>query len=58
MKKMRMVLNFGHTFLHTQLKQMNVIQKLNHGEAVLIGMMIALKFSFLKNLFLQKLIRN
>ena len=52
-KKIRKVLNFGHTFAHAYEACLGYSKKLNHGEAVILGMNTALKFS-LKN----KLIKN
>ena len=46
---LRMKLNFGHTFAHALEIQNKYSNKLNHGEAVLIGMLIAIKISKLKN---------
>ena len=47
------ILNFGHTFAHAYEASLGYSKKLNHGEAVLLGMNTALKFSnknnFLKN---------
>ena len=40
-KDLRMVLNFGHTFAHGFEGAKNFSKKLNHGEAVLLGMMLA-----------------
>ena len=40
-KNLRMILNFGHTFAHGFEGAKNFSKKLNHGEAVLLGMMIA-----------------
>ena len=34
-----MILNFGHTFAHALEIQNKYSKKLNHGEAVLIGML-------------------
>ena len=42
---MRKVLNFGHTFAHGYEAALGYSKKLNHGEAVLLGMCSALKFS-------------
>jgi 3-dehydroquinate synthase/shikimate kinase/3-dehydroquinate synthase len=42
----RMVLNFGHTFAHGFEGAINFSKKLNHGEAVLLGMMIACQLSY------------
>jgi len=48
-KNLRMVLNFGHTFAHGFESAKNFSKKLNHGEAVLLGMMIASEISNKKN---------
>ena len=45
-----MILNFGHTFGHGFEKAKNFSKKLNHGEAVLLGMMIACELSNKKKL--------
>ena len=50
---LRKILNFGHTFAHAFEATLKYSNKLNHGEAVLLGMITALKFS-LKNNFLNK----
>lgn len=42
---LRMKLNFGHTFAHAIESYDRYLQKYNHGEAVLIGMVIATKVS-------------
>ena len=44
-KDLRMILNFGHTFAHGFEGAKNFSKKLNHGEAVLLGMMIASELS-------------
>tara|TARA_B100001057_G_scaffold454176_1_gene499733 strand:+ start:2490 stop:3593 length:1104 start_codon:yes stop_codon:yes gene_type:complete len=44
-KNVRKILNFGHTFAHAYEASLNYSKKLNHGEAVLLGMVTALKFS-------------
>ena len=49
-KSLRMKLNFGHTFAHALEIQNKYSKKLNHGEAVLIGMLIATRISKFKNL--------
>ena len=41
----RAILNFGHTFAHGIEAANNFSRKINHGEAVLIGMFLATKFS-------------
>ena len=40
-KNLRMILNFGHTFAHGFEGATNFSKKLNHGEAVLLGMITA-----------------
>lgn len=52
-KNLRKVLNFGHTFAHSYEATLNFSKRLNHGEAVLLGMITALKFSYTKK-FLKK----
>jgi 3-dehydroquinate synthase/shikimate kinase/3-dehydroquinate synthase len=49
-KDLRMILNFGHSFAHGFEKAKNFSKKLNHGEAVLLGMLIASELSNKKNL--------
>ena len=49
-KNLRMILNFGHTFAHGFEKAKNFSKNLNHGEAVLLGMMIASELSNKKKL--------
>ncbi len=46
----RMALNFGHTFAHGIESSNNFTRKINHGEAVLIGMLLAIKLSVDKNI--------
>jgi 3-dehydroquinate synthase len=57
----RKVLNFGHTFAHAYEATLGYSKKLNHGEAVILGIKTAAKFSLLNN-FLNikdfKLIEN
>ena len=50
---LRKTLNFGHTFAHAFEATLKYSKKLNHGEAVILGMNAALKFSF-KEKFLNK----
>ena len=47
-KKMRMILNFGHTFAHAIEAKNKYSKKITHGEAVLAGMILAIKLSILK----------
>ena len=50
----RMILNFGHTFAHGIEAQKKFFSKINHGEAVLMGMMIATKLSYKKKICSKK----
>ena len=43
-----MILNFGHTFAHGIEAASNYSGKINHGEAVLVGMILATRLSFKK----------
>ena len=43
-------MNFGHTFGHGFERAKNFSNKLNHGEAVLLGMLVASELSFNKKL--------
>jgi len=52
-KNLRKILNFGHTFAHAYEATLQYSKKLNHGEAVILGIMNASKFS-LKNNLLSK----
>ena len=49
-KNLRMILNFGHTFGHGFEGAKNFSKKLNHGEAVLLGMIMASKLSYNKKM--------
>ena len=49
-KDLRMILNFGHTFAHGFEGAKNFSKKLNHGEAVLLGMIVASDLSNKKKL--------
>jgi len=44
-KHLRKILNFGHTFAHAYEGAFGFSKRLNHGEAVILGMNSALKFS-------------
>ncbi|MDC3036533.1 3-dehydroquinate synthase [Candidatus Pelagibacter sp.] len=50
---LRKILNFGHTFAHAYEASLGYSKKLNHGEAVILGIKSAVKFS-LKEKFIQK----
>tara|TARA_B100000965_G_scaffold128074_1_gene106615 strand:+ start:71 stop:1183 length:1113 start_codon:yes stop_codon:yes gene_type:complete len=49
-KNLRMILNFGHTFAHAIEAKNKFSKKINHGEAVLIGMILATRLSCLKRI--------
>ena len=49
-KNLRKTLNLGHTFAHAFEASKGYTKKLNHGEAVLLGIMSASEFSHKKNL--------
>ena len=49
-KGIRKILNFGHTFAHAYEASLGYSKKLNHGEAVILGMKSALNFSLKNNL--------
>ena len=53
-KGLRKILNFGHTFAHSYEATMGYSKKLNHGEAVILGMRTALKLSLKNNLLKNK----
>ena len=50
---LRKTLNFGHTFAHAYEATLKYSKKLNHGEAVILGMKTALNFSY-KNKMISK----
>jgi len=49
-KNIRQILNFGHTFAHAFERANNYSKKLNHGEAVLLGMECAINFAYQKKI--------
>ena len=49
-KGIRKTLNFGHTFAHAYEASLGYSKKLNHGEAVILGIKTALKFSLMNSL--------
>ena len=49
-RNFRKILNFGHTFAHAYEATLGYSKKLNHGEAVLLGISTALSFSYQKRL--------
>ncbi len=46
----RKILNFGHTFAHAYEAALGYSKKLNHGEAVILGIKTAAKFSLLNKI--------
>jgi len=53
-KGLRKILNFGHTFAHAFESTLKYSKKINHGEAVILGISVASKFSLNKNLLSLK----
>ena len=53
-KSLRKVLNFGHTFAHSFEATLNYSKKLNHGEAVILGIIFAIKFSYVNKILNKK----
>ena len=49
-KGIRKILNFGHTFAHAYEATLEYSKKLNHGEAVILGIITAAKFSLLNKI--------
>ena len=49
-KGIRKILNFGHTFAHAYEATLKYSKKLNHGEAVILGIKTAAKFSLSINI--------
>ena len=47
---LRKILNFGHTFAHAYEASLGYSKRLNHGEAVILGLKTALNFSLKRNL--------
>tara|TARA_B100001093_G_scaffold518680_1_gene604415 strand:+ start:1684 stop:2790 length:1107 start_codon:yes stop_codon:yes gene_type:complete len=50
----RKILNFGHTFAHAYEATLGYSNKINHGEAVILGIMTALNFSLNEKLIKKK----
>ena len=53
-KGLRKILNFGHTFAHAYEASLGYSKKLNHGEAVILGIITALNFCFRKQIIKKK----
>ena len=51
---LRKILNFGHTFAHAYEAAVGYSKKLNHGEAVILGIFSASYFSYKNNLLSKK----
>ena len=49
-KNLRMSLNFGHSFAHAIEVKNKFSKKISHGEAVLSGMILAIKLSVARNI--------
>ena len=57
-KNLRMVLNFGHTFAHAIEVKNNYSKNITHGEAVLVGMILATKLSVIKKVCNKKVLKD
>ena len=53
-KNLRKILNLGHTFAHAYEATLSYSKKLNHGEAVILGIVSAAKFSVKNNILKNK----
>ena len=53
-RNLRKILNLGHTFAHAYEAALSYSKKLNHGEAVILGIISSAKFSFQNNLINKK----
>ena len=53
-KGTRKILNFGHTFAHAYEATLGYSKRLNHGEAVILGIVAAIKFSLNEKLINRK----
>ncbi len=53
-KNLRKILNFGHTFAHAYEASLNFSKRLNHGEAVILGMKSAFELSHNKKMITSK----
>ena len=57
-KSLRMILNFGHTFAHAIEVKNNYSKKISHGEAVLSGMILVTRLSFIKKVCSKNTLRK
>ena len=55
-KDIRMILNFGHTFAHAIEVKNNYSKNITHGEAVLSGMILAIKLSIVRKICSPKIL--
>ena len=53
-KDLRKILNLGHSFAHAYEAALSYSKKLNHGEAVILGIKSATKFSYQNNIINKK----
>ena len=53
-KNLRKILNLGHTFAHAYEAKLLYSKKLNHGEAVILGIISSAKFSFVNGILKKK----
>ncbi len=53
-KNLRKILNLGHTFAHAYEASLSYSKKLNHGEAVVLGIVSSAKFSINNNILNKK----
>ena len=53
-----MILNFGHTFAHAIEVKNNYSKKITHGDAVLSGMILALRLSLIKKVCNMKTVNE
>ena len=56
--KLRKILNFGHTFAHAYEATLGFSKKLNHGEAVILGIKTALYFSLQERIIKENEFRS
>ena len=57
-KNLRMLLNFGHTFAHAIEVKNNYSTNVTHGEAVLSGMILAIKLSVVKKICKKEILKE
>ncbi len=57
-KKIRMILNFGHTFAHAIEVKNDYSRNTTHGEAVLAGIILATKLSIIKKICNKKVLED